>query len=64
MKKQLVTAMVVAGALALGACQEDPLMDQRPEDMELNQSMEPEGDSEDEDIPPNPNKEGEGVGKN
>ena len=57
MKKQLVTALVVTSALVLGACQEDPLMNEPEQDTELNQVARPDGE-EDKDKP------GEGVGGN
>ena len=43
MKKRLVTAMVMAGALALGACQ-DEVMDEWSEDTSLTH---PAGDQDD-----------------
>ncbi len=37
MHRKFLTAMVVASALALGACQEDATMDELIEEIELNE---------------------------
>jgi hypothetical protein len=42
MKRKLFTLLIVAGGLALGACQEDATMDELIQDTELNTTMDPD----------------------
>ena len=51
MRKKIL-AMVVISAFALGACQEDATMDELIEDIELNQTTDP---NDQEDPPPSGN---------
>ena len=44
MRKKLFTAMTIVTALALGACAEDATMDELIDDIELNQTTDPEDD--------------------
>ena len=61
MKKQLVTALAVAGILALGACEQGSLTDELEQDVELNQETDPPADEyEEDDIEPFPPEEGNG----
>ncbi|WP_421762621.1 hypothetical protein [Ekhidna sp.] len=51
MKRKLFTALIIAGALSFTACQEDAAMDELVEDIELNQTLDPD-DDDDGGIPP------------
>ncbi len=46
MKRKLFTALVIAGALSLTACQEDAAMEELVDDIELNQTSDPDDDTD------------------
>ncbi len=46
MRKRFLTAMVIVSALSLGACTEDATMDELIEDIELNQTTDPDDDAD------------------
>lgn len=47
MNKKLLTLLIVIGGLTLGACQEDPTMDELIQDTELNTTLDPDDDDDD-----------------
>lgn len=51
MRRKFLTLMVVVSALSLGACTEDAAMDELIEDIELNQTTDPDGSGGDVDPP-------------
>ncbi|WP_370087195.1 hypothetical protein [Ekhidna sp.] len=53
MKRKLFTALVIAGAMSLTACQEDAAMEELIQDTELNATTgDPDDPDDDGDIPP------------
>lgn len=46
MRRKLLTGLVVLSALSLGACKEDTTMDEMMEDIELNQTTDPDVDDD------------------
>jgi predicted small secreted protein len=46
MRRKLLAALVVVSALSLGACTEDATMDELIEDIELNQTTDPDDDDD------------------
>lgn len=53
MKRKLFTALVIAGAMSLTACQEDAAMEELIQDTELNATNgDPDDPDDDGDIPP------------
>lgn len=46
MRKKLLTLTIIAGSLLLGACAEDSTMDELIDDVELNDTTEPDEDDD------------------
>ena len=59
MKKLVVTAMAIVIVLSLGACQQDPVMDELQDNTELDQPTKPD-ENEDEADPWDTGNGGEG----
>lgn len=53
MRKKLLTLTIIASSFAFGACSEDSTMDELIQDVELNETGDPDGDGNDEDDPNN-----------
>ena len=50
MSKKILTTMIVLGALALGACQEEAAIDEMIDETELSKEVEPDMDADQDDI--------------
>ena len=55
MKRKLFTALAILALFTFTACQEDAAMEELVDDIELNQTSDPDDDDDDGGIPPSSN---------